>query len=107
MSGTATGRAPSPVIAPISGDLNLRLQQVADAVTQANLAAIRAKSAADDASAAAAKSLPLAGGTMTGDLNMGGHAIVGVLHVVLTAPNGSHWQLSVDNTGALSTSSVP
>jgi hypothetical protein len=27
--------------------------------------------------------------------------------VLLIAPNGSAWQLSVDNTGALSTSAVP
>jgi hypothetical protein len=100
MSGTRTYQAPAPVIAPVSGDLSQRLQQLADAVTQANLAAIRAQDAANAA-------LPLAGGTMTGDLDMNGHAIKGGPLVVLTAPDGSHWQLTVDNTGTLTTTSVP
>jgi len=105
MSGTRTIRPPAPVIAPVSGPPEQRLQQLADAVTQANQAAIRAKSAADDASAAAALALPLAGGKMTGDLDMNGNVITGAM-IVLTAPNGSHWQLDVSNTGTLSTTSV-
>jgi hypothetical protein len=64
---------PAPVIAPISGTIEQRLQQLADAISRKQ----------DRASEPVYAS------------------------VLLLAPNGAAWRLSVDNTGVLSTAAVP
>jgi hypothetical protein len=64
---------PAPLIAPVSGTTEQRLQQLADAISRKQ----------DRASEPVYAS------------------------VLLLAPNGAAWRLSVDNTGALSTAAVP
>jgi len=64
--------APAPFIASISGDLNQRLAQVADAINRK------------------------ADATTTPSFNS----------IVLQAPDGSAWQLTVDASGAIVTSQV-
>jgi hypothetical protein len=65
-------RPPAPFIAPVAGDMDQRLAQVAQAINRkADATTVPSFSA-----------------------------------IILRAPNGSSWQLSVDNTGALSTAVV-
>ena len=64
--------APAPFTAPISGDINQRFTQVADAINR-------------KADAAATPSFS---------------------SIVLRAPDGSSWQLSVDAAGAVVTTQV-
>jgi hypothetical protein len=63
---------PAPVIAPVSGTPEQRLQQLADAISRKQDRTTEPVYAS----------------------------------VMLLAPNGAAWRLSVDNTGALSTSVV-
>lgn len=64
---------PAPLIAPVSGTAEQRLQQLADAISRKQ----------------DRTSEPI------------------YASVMLLAPNGATWRVSVDNTGALSTAVVP
>jgi hypothetical protein len=69
----ASPQAPAPFVAPVSGDINQRLAQVAQAINRkADATTVPSFSA-----------------------------------IILRAPNGASWQLSVDNAGALSTAVLP
>jgi prefoldin subunit 5 len=90
-----SGRVPAaPFIAPLSGDMDQRLSQIAQVITL-NLQQI---SVLQQQMTALQGNMTTAQDDITTLQNNAG---------IVVAPNGGKWQITVNNTGTLSTVSVP